>query len=623
MNYTQHMASSPTTPVHDLYQMAQTRPDLHSALLLNPALPPDIRQWLSQPRPAQGQPTQPLPQGVPPQPYGTQPLPQSRQPLPTGYGQNIPGSPTPPSVQQQPMGQPPMGQPPYQPPGYPPMAGVPAPLPQPPHSAKGKLIGIIAAVVVLVMVIVGTSFFIFGSPGAYAGAKTPQQLQDDLKDALNSQDFLTPVTMTAPSELHMQEQWQAAIETMLNSIGDNDDNYKSAFSPETYASLLNAMEIDTSGMKYSTNELSDTIAETLISGKITISVKDKETFRENVHELFQSFGVDEKDLGDKNLDQTIDELINNINDNPTHELADDALPVLMQVKENDRWFISPTMTLAELTIIKGGVTYRQEQRERKGVDYGAHWYAPKKTAGSAEEALKGFAQQVSSILEPKDLIDEDLMKYFSTPERRIFMIYGASLKDEDTENVNLTLEVEKTSSTTNSMGTVTPFDGLSLSIESAQGDTASISFNGSQLELSLPNYEDYSLDYGRYFRDTRQVGIVWSHEDHGWTMSLPLSLMNLVSQIDIETWSAKAPEHFRKEIEAMAKEFPSINDAYSTKIALAYTAIAKDLMEQVTEFQEGYDDYSNDDYYDDDWDSWDDTDQWDDYDDYYDSEETG
>lgn len=571
-------ARNPGTPADYLRFLTQF-PNLHTDLALNPALPPDLEQWIKghpdpavqanlrardenlaapaseEPSPANSASASPetvhtgetddnfdattLAGSVPPV---TKPLPtvsgmpgvppQDNATPPSGISPAVTGNLSPqaatqsfPQLSGYPQGMPPAA--PYTPnpnfaPGYPPPASpgyppVPGQYPRP-RRKRRWLVPLIAVIAVLAVIGGGIGAYFAFAGFKHVGYDSPEELADALKASLDNSDLIGIAQMSAPSEdvfvedaLQLNKDLQKYISTADSKSQGGSGNLEDKVSDLT--SVMQNLDIDTSGLSSKVDNLSDDISRINYSGRIDVKIKDRDKLKASLDKLvFNNQDAPKKETDLNDLLEAFDDL-----EKDGIEYKTRSPLQIMAVREDAQWYYSILTSYADYIAVGPGGAHSDR------VNYKANWADPGETPSNAEQFRKDLAGAMDSVSNLGDLLSEDCMRFLDLPERRLLMIYAFA--GESSVEINLKTRLSEIKKT---------FYGTSIALEDLNFYIYDEIFKVSGGKIT---YMDSASSVVRDISRTLKNGkfeLVAKQRSNGLKLSLAGSVANLFSNLDYD-----------------------------------------------------------------------------------------
>ena len=396
-------------------------------------------------------------------------------------------------------------------------------MPPLPAQKRNKPMALLAMMVVAALVVIGGGAYaitrVFFPSGGYS---TPDDLAASIENAFDTKSLESLASALPPSELAAATAWQQDYKA------DGGTDWSKMTSPEALKEYLEAIVIAESDMRYTVDEKSDQIALIRITqwtGDIVIRQELADKLRSRYAEAKgTSLTQGENDF--------FDELRDKINFNPIMRYGNilDSFPdgklTLVAVNEGGRWYLSPSMTMAEQTL---GSDRRAAPR------YDAD-FTDVEGASSPEEAVSGM---VDALRDGASMSDKDFYRFLDLPERRIAAVYadadssplfavrGVGI-NEFMNNVQIDWGL---SSTKVSGGAI-----VSVGTTSITAGDFSASFNGDTVTYTVPKSDRGSRSSSRKSQTVRfteglvnpeRLGIFTVRDSTGWHVSAIRTYGNL------------------------------------------------------------------------------------------------
>lgn len=523
-NFTRDQALNPNTPIEVLTQIAQTRPDLLSALAVNPSAPADMLNWLSSLNNPEVSAALSQRRAVTPPPP---PAPQFSEPQ-QGYGQPV-----------QSTG--------YDVPGQNPNYAVPGTPPK--KSKRGLIIGsIVAGALVIGGGAWAANHFLFSKLG---GSDTPTAAVEQLLEGLESKDFVAMYGSISPVDAQWMsgvsksftkhfdgqiemDQYSSGVQEYLEGISlkSNDVTYEVEEINDDYARVKITggdfvLDGDPQALATASNSLVDSFRGGYVEELINESGEEFPTSQEITTEVtkaveeafpveftaadltmnFDDFGQGVLDLQD--LESLLDQSGVDI-DEPTEEVP----LYLVAAKEDGAWFVSPMLTVMDI------------QANALGLDTDYNRINEVVYSDTPEEAASAMVAGTTKILTDLDLTGAN--SYFVEAERRMgIAVQELPLEDYELEELKSMLGMVDISDAQFSVDrqegdlAYLKLDNLTISadIEGSfvelvlASDCTSVSAEGMNLDLCLqdiPAAQELGLD---------QVRLIAVKEAGGWVIA--------------------------------------------------------------------------------------------------------
>lgn len=282
-----------------------------------------------------------------------------------------------------------------------------APMPAPPQTGKKKRVGLIIGIIVLAVALITgggvATFLLLRQPG---GAPTAEASLNNLKIAVENQQMRGILTQLSPAEVNL-------IEDLRKTNNDAQSAKARKLQDEMLTSLEAAMQsfdISFEDIDYDTVELNESMtAFNVTGGTIGWKITDKEklldsanraltTYADYINSYIDTVPEDVRPYGwnkikNRDIEQAIDDLREDIGvqDHDETDIEDfisynsDAAFSLVSVREGNRWYISPLLSVINTQFVADGEEITSVNLPRP-VGY-----------GSPEQAGIGFVQALASL----------------------------------------------------------------------------------------------------------------------------------------------------------------------------------------------------------------------------------
>jgi hypothetical protein len=374
----------------------------------------------------------------------------------------------------------------------------------PPAAPKKKKRGVLVAVAVVVALVVagGGAFALLKMKGGGGGASTPEDaaaaLLNDTETLLAdiaSLDLTKAASHIAPSERTLFE----AVAEASTKAGQ--DNAQSEEVKAALAAAQSAVTITFEDLEFSTEPLVDGVERTALTGGTVNLDADVEKLAGAIMDIYDSQPslavMADESISQSDLEDQLDSFF------PVSKAADDLAELagldelfLVTVQEEDQWFVSLSMTMAQYAYEEAGYDIDDlgdliPESEMRG-------------ASSADEALGNFVDALDEAASSGDI--RELAKALPTAESRVFAVYGPALTDENPyflEGLGGALE-DLTGSKTSEIGghariTLDGFTVPGVAEFKRDGDTWTLSIEsyGETIEITLSQEvgKTWSLDF--------------------------------------------------------------------------------------------------------------------------------
>jgi len=387
---------------------------------------------------------------------------------------------------------------------------------------KGRRpIGVLAMIVVAALVVVGGGAYaitrVLFPSGGYAN---PDDLAASIETAVETNSLMSLANALPPSEVSILTAAQQVDE------GDSQFNRLKMTSPEALEDYINEIDDGITSIDSVVDQKSDSVAIiTLRNWRGTMSV------RPGIVDVVREHFVEAKGT---NLSASEQELFESMRETFMHDdfysdmLADfrDSGLRLVAVNEGGRWYLSPSMTMAEQTL----------GSDRSVVPHYDADFTDVEGASSPEEAVSGM---VDALRNGASMSDKDFYRFLDLPERRIAAVYA----DADSSSLfavwNLAMNEFRNnvqidwglSSTKVSGGAI-----VSVGTTSITAGDFSASFNGDTVTYTVPKSDRGSRSSSRKSQTVRfteglvnpeRLGIFTVRDSTGWHVSAVRTSGNL------------------------------------------------------------------------------------------------
>lgn len=399
----------------------------------------------------------------------------------------------------------------------------PGQMPQAPRKKSNKGAALIAAIVAVVLVVIGGGAFALTRSASARGFSSPDALANSINSAFDSNKLANLAPALAPSELEAATLWQKDYKA--NGKAD----WTKLMSPEALADYVDQIDISKSTIEHTVDEKSDNLSLITITkweGEVTVKPELADKFRENYEKAKgDKLTADESKMFDDFKREIEKE--STFSGNILQRLFQTDKLTLVSVKEGGKWYISPTMTIAEQMVSDSSVT----------PNYGAD-FTNVEGAKSPEEAVSGM---VDALRNGAGIGDKDFYRFLDLPERRVAAVYGsAGSSNSATSSANIGAGIQVNwglKSTKVSGGSVVNFGTTSITMDGGY----KVEFNNDTVTYSYPEYSAYGYNSRNTTPQTQsqtvrfteglvnpeRLGIFTVKGDKGWHVSLIGTVGNL------------------------------------------------------------------------------------------------
>lgn len=580
-------ARNPRTPVDYLRFLTQF-PNLHADLALNPALPPDLEQWIK------GHPDPRVQENLR---AVTRPLPPVKSPVTSG----VPSPAAPTQVFPYPPGNP-QGYPQVpgsQVPGFSAMPNYPQGVPVPgrrvyqplpgqylkPRRKRRWLIPLIATVAALVIIGGGIGAYFAFAGFRHVGYDSPEELADALKASLDESDLIGIAQMSAPSEdVIVQDtlQLNKGLKQLISTDGSNPQGESGQLENKIsdLTSVMRNLDIDTSRLDSKVESLSDDISRINYSGKIDVKIKDRNKLKAGLDKLvFNNQDTPKKETKLNYLLGKIDDLEKDGIDYKT------PTPLqIMAVREANKWYYSVLTSCVDYIAVGAGGTRGNR------VDYNVNWADPGETPSDSGQFVKELSGAITRVSNLDELTSEDCMRFLDIPERRIVMIYASPQAKGDI-SPRMDLKISLSEDKKSSYGFAFNLDNLKIDVDDMGWEIV-----GGKGTYSYERGKQTS-DFGDYIKNGK-LQLVAKATKQGLKLSFSGSLANFFNNLDYDLGNEYFQENkdeFYRGYEKQIDEDP-FRKPYK-KLILGYFGLGKKMGAEMDREDYNYDsDYDDSDY---------------------------
>lgn len=395
------------------------------------------------------------------------------------------------------------------------------------------------------------------------GAGSAEEAMKQFDSSLREKKLLDLAKVIAPSELDSFV--KRAPEFLKDSGYDVNMGREQKAKPEEVAKrFADAINIKDSQLEYTVSERSAQIATANVTSwnldvevdKAKLTEAMKVTYKEQMGSEMPQDQVDEftKSLGKSELKYNGDVL----------EKSDGILHFGL-VKEDGRWFVSPTVSVAESV-------YRAALDKGRSRPLGEPNYAADiegaKGADAPAQAVSGLVDSALKATKPSDLLSDDVTRHLALPERRLAMVYGPLLKAEDRSASERAIGEEvKIDWKLGEHKINGELAAVNLGSTSIEADGGTVTFDDGKVSWSAPSSSTSSpssgtFDYGRLIENKDRLGFAVVKEHGTWRVSALDSLYtNILIRPNDEAVAAAKPLY--------AKMIESSQGATSTPMSAA------------------------------------------------------
>ena len=407
-------------------------------------------------------------------------------------------------------------------PGYP---GGPGPTGEAPRPRRRRRAAWIAGATAVVLVGGSVTTFALVANASERGADSAKSAAERIEKAISGKNAMEMAKLLSPSEMAPFAEMNTAMskDSGLDEMAKADGG---DISPEAqlemFQAILDSFDLKKSDMEYTVTEKSATFA-TMELSSWNLDVKaDRQKLAKAIEDGYKrSTGKDApKEMSEsitKDPPSDKDEFNGNV-----IEKAGSKFSIAL-VKEDDRWYISPLMSMADAAIATMGDSMKKGEP-----NYAADPSAVE-GASSPTQAVQDLTNSLTTASDPGDFMKPEVLSRLSLPERRLMMVYGPALMGDSKEssstgeknfNIDWQLGEHKINDdlvVVNPSKTSITFDGNS---------DQKVSFDGAKLNISGM---DKPVDLGALLSNPDRVGITTVKENGTWRVSTLGTLTNLTT----------------------------------------------------------------------------------------------
>ncbi|WP_215522915.1 variant leucine-rich repeat-containing protein [Varibaculum prostatecancerukia] len=488
-------------------------------------------------------------------------------PQPSAYPQRMPAAAYPPPASY-PQSFPPAGSPGYQP--------LPGQYPRP-RRKRRWLIPLIAVIAVLAIIGGGIGAYFAFAGFKHVGYDSPEELADALKASLDESDLIGIAQMSAPSEdvivedaLQLDEDLQKYISTADSKSQGESGSLMDKVSDLT--SVMQNLELDTSGLSSKVDNLSDDISRLNYSGRIDVKIKDRDKLKASLDKLF--FDNQSAPEKEKNLNGILDKFKDMEKDGI--ELKSRYPYRVMAVKEDGKWYYSVPMTFFD------SKNYSPDDSRYENPHYDVNWVDPGETPSDSGQFAKELSGAITRVSNLDELTSEDCMRFLDMPERRIVMVY-ASPEAKGDMSPGMDLKISLSEDKKSSYGFAFDLDNLTIDVDDM----------GWEITSGEGTYSDQdgkqTLDFGDYVKNGK-LQLVAKSTKQGLKLSFSGSLANFFNNLDYDLGNEYFQENkdeYDRDYERQIEEDP-FQRPYK-KLILGYRGLGKKVDAETDREEYNYD----------------------------------
>ena len=355
---------------------------------------------------------------------------------------------------------------------------------------------------------------------------------DYLSQAVQDKDVMTLFKLVSPAEIDTVSD---SAEAVRKNDGDTGKSSKAdpdkLISKDALDSYLEAINVTSSEMDYSIDRKSDDLAIATVSSW-NLKANVDQSLATTLRTRYESAKGEPLDGDEKDFFDDLDFSDASYNGDVADSFSEDIPLELVMVQEEGRWYVSPTMTVAQWS-------YRDRARyddDVKAPSYNAE-FTSAKGAASAEDAVENLTESVLDARRPSDLLDDDVVGMLSLPERRLAMVYGPTMIGEDhefSERASESMQVDwKLTSTSIGSGKAVVRPGHStVTLYPNDSDRkVTLAFDDGTVDVTTSASENNtaSVDFTRQLANPDHLGVVAEKSDGTWHVSYSGTIVNIFS----------------------------------------------------------------------------------------------
>ncbi|WP_128683195.1 hypothetical protein [Actinomyces qiguomingii] len=348
--------------------------------------------------------------------------------------------------------------------------------------------------------------------------------------AIPNKDFISLFKMVSPAEASLLT--GSADEISSSNSSDSGGKSKSEpgamFSKDAIDSYLDSLNINASEMVYSVDQKSNGLAVASISSW-TLDVTINQSLADTLRMRYEAAKANS--LTDKENDffSSLDFSEARYSGEVTESFFSDHPLEVVLVKEGGRWYISPTMTLAQWEYQRRALWDDRTASPNYEADF-----ATARGAESPEAAVEEVIDTALNARRPSDMFDDSVTGLLALPERRLAMVYGSTLVGDDNayyqrESARVQINWGLTSTDIGNNRSVVHPGTSTVTISTANEDEmVTWSFRDGSVDISLPSSENdtVTVDFTRQLANPNQLGIVVEKNGGTWHVSSLATVVN-------------------------------------------------------------------------------------------------
>jgi len=282
------------------------------------------------------------------------------------------------------------------------------------RSRRGRWIGIGVAAALVVVLGAGAAWLLVLSK--LGGSSTPEAAVTQLVEGVAAKDGVAVYGAVSPAEV-------STFTDLVEPFSELSGVTGQAVSAQQLLGLLDAVDVDLSGLALRSESIGDGLAKvTIVGGSLTVD-GDGATIADALADVYgplatAGLSADEVDAGWAGAAQEIDAKLPwtvTVDDLVQHSERGDVEPFLVTVREGDAWYVSPLMTLGEYATASEGAA-RGAMPSGEGAAAATPEAAGEAFVRSFTDAARGDLSRLADVLPPA--------------ERRFVAVYGQAWTDQ-------------------------------------------------------------------------------------------------------------------------------------------------------------------------------------------------
>lgn len=449
-----------------------------------------------------------------------------------------------------------------------------APTSLPPKKSRKKLYTIIAAVLVVLLALGGGVWWFFFTekklalPPAQA-FDSPEEITANIRNIVDEKDYSQFLKLYAPSEKTFIDPFLATGDIVSDANSRNPrgrhENSDNALSLADIRQIITSVEYDTSRLKISDPQnMSGTIAIAKAKGTITPRVKNKE-------QLAQAF---ENIMDKEKARSTADEIEKQLEQNGPVPIGSKGRLDLVMVKEKEKWYFSPTMTLAFNSC---------QDRGNCSPNWNADWEGVAAHERRVEDAAQSAGRALLNAKSP-----DELLPYLSMTERRLIMVFGGLQSKRPSEKgrgplADFIIEFGKSYKTR--LGTAVPITKFWGPLY--KGSSTYFGIRDGAFYLPIQSWSPGRHPDGRgdtsgspklqlknYFREGRTLALTFVEENGYYYLSLSATFFDFLDSLRYEDFEKRFYEETKSSYDSLKSNIRTIEQYLGSRIGFYLRSLA-------------------------------------------------